>query len=193
MVYSDIHDQAQEAGAVDSSPVRLSVLNAEDADILFKSSDKDFHHRIQTWHGRGRTIGGEFTVTGPRVALYVRVSKADAAEKYRVFSAMAIRNIYMAAAVSEHPIEALRYAVIHRYIELVDSAAKLAIGKATDLVALALPANAVVAWVQYYRNWQNVLADEVYASSQCSELLKISRIGRLHLVMALHNIHPYRS
>lgn len=176
---------------MDSSPVS-SQFNAEDADIHFKSSDNVLffiHRENLKCCAAGfpplefKPVKGEvvpltesaqilellFTFVYPNPVPDVKKMPfgtlsdlADAAEKYRVFSAMAICCIYMTAAVSDHPVEVLRYAVIHRYVELVDSAGPLALGKGTELVALSLPTNAVVAWVQYYLKWQSILADEVY-------------------------------
>ncbi|KAL1750511.1 hypothetical protein FB107DRAFT_223786 [Schizophyllum commune] len=75
---------------------------------------------------------------------------AEAAEKYHIFSAMAIAHIRMSAAHKEHPLEVMSYAFRHGYTELLDRAAPLSVGQPASVVfkALACPP-LFVAWAQY--------------------------------------------
>ncbi|KAL1698829.1 hypothetical protein EV121DRAFT_217485 [Schizophyllum commune] len=74
---------------------------------------------------------------------------AEAAEKYHIFSAMAIAHIRMSAALKEHPLEVTSYAFRHGYTELLDRAAPLSVGQPASVVfkALACPP-LFVAWVR---------------------------------------------
>jgi len=111
---------------------------------------------------------------------------AEATEKYQVFSARTLCCIYMSAAVNEHPIEVLRYAASHNYMELLDTAAALAIGQPLGSVVAGIPLNAVIPWVQYYQKWQDAASEiSTYArtaGSYCSSctprcLMVLERLG----------------
>ncbi|KAM6504168.1 hypothetical protein JOM56_001111 [Amanita muscaria] len=125
-------------------------FNAEDADIHFKSSDNVlfFIHRESLKYSAARFLPVEFKAIKHEIVPLTETSEvlellfiflyqkplpdvkglsfeilthlAEAAEKYQVFSAMMICNMRMTVVVKDHPLQVLRYAVIHHYKELID-------------------------------------------------------------------------
>jgi hypothetical protein len=52
--------------------------------------------------------------------------------------------------VPPSPIEVLRYATLHSYVKLLDTAAVVAIGRPLGSVAAGIPLSAVTAWVMVH-------------------------------------------
>lgn len=73
---------------------------------------------------------------------------AEAAEKYLVYSAMAICHIYMKAQYKAHPLEFMQYAIRH-YPELVDTVAPYTVGNELVIMKDILPGGYVVPWVLF--------------------------------------------
>jgi len=173
----------------EESDALSSQFNAGDADITFKSADGILYliHRKNLDCGAAGFPPAEFKSSKDDIVPMTELSHvldllftfmypmptpdvknlpfdvlavlAEATEKYQVFSAMTLCNIYMSAAVNEHPIEVLRYAALHNYVELLDTAATLAIGRPLDSVVTGIPSNAVIAWVKYHQKWLEALAE----------------------------------
>ncbi|KZP08006.1 hypothetical protein FIBSPDRAFT_939222 [Athelia psychrophila] len=98
---------------------------------------------------------------------------AEAAEKYQVFSAIAICNVFMRSWIGRlindrneleyHPLEVLVYAFKHDYSDLLDKAAVkvIAIAPPVHRLASCLPSTLFVNWVCeqmiYFEHWTNAL------------------------------------
>ncbi|KAF8635102.1 hypothetical protein AX15_000541 [Amanita polypyramis BW_CC] len=68
------------------------------------------------------------------------IELAEAAKKYRVFSV---------TYITKHPIEVLRYAAMHGYVDLLDVVAPAVIGKQLGTVVATLPSDIIIPWVTY--------------------------------------------
>ncbi|KAF8176940.1 hypothetical protein BJ912DRAFT_986440 [Pholiota molesta] len=82
------------------------------------------------------------------------LSLAEAVEKYMIYSAMAICNVYISLNVKDHPFDALVYSVKHDYPELADKAAPLTLPTDSEtVVSKAKAANLhnsfLVTWFRY--------------------------------------------
>ncbi|KAJ7698778.1 hypothetical protein B0H14DRAFT_3904711 [Mycena olivaceomarginata] len=80
---------------------------------------------------------------------------AEAAEKYQVFSAMAIFNLYMKAMVRDHPLAVALYAAKHDYSDLLSEAAPLLIGMQLTEVIQMLP-QLTLPWVIFLNGYSIV-------------------------------------
>ncbi|KIL64423.1 hypothetical protein M378DRAFT_1041840, partial [Amanita muscaria Koide BX008] len=121
---------------------------------------------------------------------------AEAAEKYQVFSAMMICNMRMTVVFKDHPLDVLRYAVIHHYKELIDIAAPLVIEcQPLPETIDRLPPNTIAAWIKYYQQWLDALV-KVYHPYSCYPLCSNSHSPRRAKAMedlmgrrfVLHNV-----
>ncbi|KAK7686409.1 hypothetical protein QCA50_010633 [Cerrena zonata] len=81
---------------------------------------------------------------------------AEAAEKYEVYAAIQLCNIYMRNGVSEHPLQVLSYATKHGYADLANECAIHTIGMDVKQVLRCLPPNVHVSWLQFHLRWQNL-------------------------------------
>jgi len=82
---------------------------------------------------------------------------AEAAEKYEVDSAKPICHDYMKEALAKHPVKVLDYATRHRYEELMNEAAMLALEiPLKDVVSCISPVT-MMAWIEYYAQWQDLV------------------------------------
>ncbi|KAK2467727.1 hypothetical protein APHAL10511_000022 [Amanita phalloides] len=176
-------------------------FNAKDADITFQSVDNVLYyvHRknlecAATGFAKATTNSDKHTIiqmteesdildlllgfTYPKPTPNVKdlpfktLSKlASAAEKYKVYSAITICNIYMVANVEAHPIGVLRYAASYCYVELLDRAAPIAIQERLGVVVSELPPEVAIAWVYYYQEWSDAvreLTDPRIRPSSCT-------------------------
>ncbi|KZP33083.1 hypothetical protein FIBSPDRAFT_1036239 [Athelia psychrophila] len=84
---------------------------------------------------------------------------AEAAEKYQVFAAIAICNVFMRNELEYHPLEVLVYAFKHDYSDLLDKAAVkvIAIAPPVHRLASCLPSTLFVNWMIYFEHWTNAL------------------------------------
>jgi len=84
---------------------------------------------------------------------------AEAAEKYMVFSAIEVCRIHMKEAIADHPLPVLRYAAIHSYPELSDSAAPRTISLSLVEAEKSLhdTPKIFLAWLRYRECWLTVL------------------------------------
>ncbi|KAF7978055.1 hypothetical protein HWV62_1685 [Athelia sp. TMB] len=73
---------------------------------------------------------------------------AEAAEKYQVFAAMAICNVYMSEAYSNHPFEVMLYALRHGYGPLMDKAEKTALEVSPTMAFESFTPQVYIAWIQ---------------------------------------------
>ncbi|RDB16226.1 hypothetical protein Hypma_003132 [Hypsizygus marmoreus] len=85
---------------------------------------------------------------------------ANAVEKYLVYSAMQICNFQMEAAIRDHPLEVLRYAVRNNYSEIANAAAPLTISRDFETIETTFGADSVIPyrWLRYSSNWMKVVA-----------------------------------
>ncbi|KAL1713634.1 hypothetical protein EV715DRAFT_277163 [Schizophyllum commune] len=67
---------------------------------------------------------------------------AEAAHKYRVYSAMSSCRPYMRAQHDKHPVEVLAYAVKHGHSDIADTAAPFTVGRQARDMLQALPSQA---------------------------------------------------
>ncbi|TFK58211.1 hypothetical protein BDN72DRAFT_115865 [Pluteus cervinus] len=74
---------------------------------------------------------------------------AEAAEKYEVFGAISMCKVVMKFETPNHPLEVFSYATRYNYLDLADKAALLVLGTPLPTIASRVPANALVAWVQF--------------------------------------------
>jgi len=84
---------------------------------------------------------------------------AEAAEKYQVYSATTVCNIYMRAAIEDHPNEVLSYAYKHNYIDIMNKAAPLTIGEPRTFVTFASTSapTILLPWMNYQLFWLEAL------------------------------------
>ncbi|EDR01410.1 uncharacterized protein LACBIDRAFT_295590 [Laccaria bicolor S238N-H82] len=89
---------------------------------------------------------------------------AEAAEKYEVYGAMNTCNIRMHYVVEQKPMEILNYALKHGYTDLADKAAPVTVSAPSALTLaaqiLTVP-GALVAWVNYYAQWDRLARDSL--------------------------------
>ncbi|PFH51731.1 hypothetical protein AMATHDRAFT_58584 [Amanita thiersii Skay4041] len=104
-----------------------------------------------------------------KLSFDVLAALAEAAERYQVFSAMAMCKVHMIANVHQHPLEALSYAARHNYEDVLDKAAVVAIERPIDEVVFALvnTPHAAFAWVRYYEAWRKALERALRRPSSC--------------------------
>ncbi|TFK39655.1 hypothetical protein BDQ12DRAFT_665453 [Crucibulum laeve] len=178
------------------------TFNAPDADIVFQSSDSHqfYVHRKNLEVNCGGFDAEEIVAQGevnllPEAAstlsllfqfIYpnrhpslekegfeVIAPLAYAAEKYKVFAAMNICHIRMLSFIPTHPLDLMKYGAYHDYPKIVDAAAPLVIGTATLVeVAQSLPSQMIIAWIQYYQAWLDIvplaLHYQVYELDDCT-------------------------
>jgi len=81
---------------------------------------------------------------------------AEAVEKYDVFPATEVCRVYMTAAIPDHSVEVLAYALKHDIQDVVDVAAPMTIGKSLDVIQAAIPIEFVLPWVKYRESWLKI-------------------------------------
>ncbi|TRM57721.1 hypothetical protein BD626DRAFT_614570 [Schizophyllum amplum] len=74
---------------------------------------------------------------------------AEAAQKYRVYSAMSLCRVFMRAQHDKHPVEVLVYALKHGHDDIVDLAAPHTVGTPCSEMHAAMPSTShYIAWVR---------------------------------------------
>ncbi|KAF7968825.1 hypothetical protein HWV62_29226 [Athelia sp. TMB] len=84
---------------------------------------------------------------------------AEAAEKYQVFAAMGVCNIYMSEAYLEHPFEVMLYAMRHGYADIMDKAERKALEVSPTLAFDCFTPQVYIAWTRYYAQWLDLLGE----------------------------------
>ncbi|KAF7976526.1 hypothetical protein HWV62_6351 [Athelia sp. TMB] len=154
-----------------------SRFNAEDSDITFRSCDGllfKIHHSNLAANSEGfaappgtdsqeivplSEIGGTlellFQFIYPQrqpdlvnMDFEQLAELAEAAEKYQVFAAMAICNVYMSEAYSNHPFEVMLYALRHGYGPLMDKAEKTALEVSPTMAFESFTPQVYIAWIR---------------------------------------------
>ncbi|KAI5886327.1 uncharacterized protein SCHCODRAFT_02555161 [Schizophyllum commune H4-8] len=89
---------------------------------------------------------------------------AEAAEKYRVASAMAMCRvtIHLGALYKEHAIEALQYAYKHGYEDLLNLAAPYSLNTSVRDVRRVWPLPLIVAWAECKEAWLRAFREDCY-------------------------------
>jgi len=87
----------------------------------------------------------------------VLAAVAEAAEKYLIYAAMEICKMHMSAAITDHPMEVLGYAVRHNHSRLYRDAAPRTIDLSSKLALTALGSTFFINWVLYRDMWMEVL------------------------------------
>ncbi|KAI0052363.1 hypothetical protein FA95DRAFT_1389633 [Auriscalpium vulgare] len=127
---------------------------------IFPGEDVDTHNEVVLLTEDAETLEllFQYTCRQPLPILddvpFEKVAKlAEAAEKYRVFSAMAICQIRMKAAVQQHPLAVLGYAARHGYASMCDEAAPLTIDTPSGTFLQAFGPAIFMKWVLYRDEW----------------------------------------
>ncbi|KZP29122.1 hypothetical protein FIBSPDRAFT_885213 [Athelia psychrophila] len=84
---------------------------------------------------------------------------AEAAEKYQVYSAMAVCNFKMRDAYQEHPHEVMMYAMTHGYADLMDKSERTALDVSQTVAFECFSLQVYIAWTRYYFQWADLLAN----------------------------------
>jgi len=101
---------------------------------------------------------------------------AEAAEKYQVYFCTGICKELMRAAIPEHAIEVLTYAVKHGHASVMDEAAKSSRDLAVEKVfGMNLPSDVFIGWVRYKNYW---LEAQRYACSYPNAINDIGHFGQ---------------
>ncbi|KAG6829009.1 hypothetical protein H0H92_005986 [Tricholoma furcatifolium] len=159
-------------------------VNAPDADVIFRSSDKVLFH-IHS-HNLEITTGG-FPPAGafaPQRDEYVDVTEdattlelmfqfsyprlqpcltnlafedllrlAEAVEKYQVYPAMQVCNIYMEKALPDHALDVLEYALRHDYPDLANQSAPFVTLATISSRWKSVSPSLLYPWLRYYDTW----------------------------------------
>ncbi|KAF8890805.1 hypothetical protein CPB84DRAFT_1711302 [Gymnopilus junonius] len=167
-----------------------SIVNADDADVTFQSSDNVlFHiHRRNLEAHTGAFPGKEFINDGETVCLtepaevleivfqfiypkrYPRLKDldfdivadvAEAVEKYEIFSAMLTCEVRLREFLPEHATDIFLHAVKHDYPDLMNETALL-LGRSPFCESLGrLPPQCVLPWIEYRAEWQAVFENAI--------------------------------
>ncbi|KAG6877958.1 hypothetical protein C0993_001576 [Termitomyces sp. T159_Od127] len=78
---------------------------------------------------------------------------AEAVEKYQVYPAMQLCNIYMEKALPGHALDVLKYSLRHGYPELVNRAAPYVTLANLSAEWNSVPPDLLYAWLRYYDSW----------------------------------------
>ncbi|KAJ3531236.1 hypothetical protein NMY22_g8240 [Coprinellus aureogranulatus] len=131
------------------TPVDLS----ENGEALRSLMQFMHHHRLPTLDKSFNFLDGPSSL----------FALAEAAEKYLVYSAMALCNVRIAEQVSWFPLECLAYALKYDYPDIADAAARGSLGTDVEkVISLVGAANrdGVLAWVRY-REKYIMVAEEI--------------------------------
>ncbi|KAG6816662.1 hypothetical protein H0H87_004022 [Tephrocybe sp. NHM501043] len=79
---------------------------------------------------------------------------SEAVEKYQVYPAMQLCNVYMAKVLPNHALDVLKYSLRHDYPALADRSAPF-VTLATISAANSVPPNLLYAWLRYYDCWNS--------------------------------------
>jgi len=82
---------------------------------------------------------------------------ADAVQKYNVFPAGGVCNIYMSTAAPTFPIEVLKYSYKHSQPAVGDLAAPHTLGEDVQAIQHVFPSHGVLAWMLYREGWLTIL------------------------------------
>ncbi|KZP22451.1 hypothetical protein FIBSPDRAFT_859520 [Athelia psychrophila] len=83
---------------------------------------------------------------------------SEAAEKYQVYSAMAVCNFRMEEAYHKHPFEVVMYVLRHCYTDLMDKSQTVALDVSPTLAFESFSPQVYIAWTRYYAQWMDLLA-----------------------------------
>ncbi|KAG6916801.1 hypothetical protein DXG01_005324 [Tephrocybe rancida] len=78
---------------------------------------------------------------------------AEAAEKYRIYSAMNVCKIHMRNALFQHPKEVLVFGMAHGYSDLMDAVAPRLVDIPVKELVSYLPQQFLVPWIEYSGIW----------------------------------------
>ncbi|KAI0312711.1 hypothetical protein OF83DRAFT_1294750 [Amylostereum chailletii] len=81
---------------------------------------------------------------------------SEAAEKYQVYSAMKICNVFMAQAMPQYPMPVLAYAARHGYESIADKAAPLTLDTTLAEAIATLGSIHVISWILYREAWMDI-------------------------------------
>ncbi|KAF8728412.1 hypothetical protein AX14_006687 [Amanita brunnescens Koide BX004] len=162
-------------------------FKAEDADVIFQSSDgvqyhihrknlqccaaafppaefesdkDDIIHLPETSRPLDLLFGFMYPEPTPdtsKLSVEDLLELAEAADKYQAFSVITICKLRMHGMINDYPIGVLRYAAVCYDKDLLDDAARVAIAKPLDTVVLGLSPKIAIAWVQYFQKWRDAL------------------------------------
>ncbi|KII91400.1 hypothetical protein PLICRDRAFT_507101 [Plicaturopsis crispa FD-325 SS-3] len=158
-----------------------------DADVCFRSCDNvifRFYRKNLEVHSEGFAVDGmtsspsdvvtvtetsavldlllQFMSRQPQpdmeeIAFAELAGLAEAAEKYQVYSAMQLCNIYMRKSISEHGLAVLDYATKHGYMGLADEAALHTVSDSCTTARAVLSLGCFYAWLQWKCHWHDTL------------------------------------
>ncbi|KAG5639900.1 hypothetical protein DXG03_002540 [Asterophora parasitica] len=167
------------------------LFNAPDADIVFRSSDNvtfRIHARNLEITSGGFPPIADFSPADEVVDLTEDASTlelmfqfvyprpqplleslpfnaaarlAEAVEKYQIYPAMQICNVYMSKALPDHALDVLAYSMRHDYPLLSDRAAPfVTLDKISSGLKSASP-DLLHAWIRYYDTWNAKIRDAI--------------------------------
>ncbi|KAG6887489.1 hypothetical protein C0995_014906 [Termitomyces sp. Mi166 len=162
-------------------------FNAPDADIVFCSSDNilfrihsrnldvttggfpptDFPHGANEYINLtedSSTLELMFHFVYPRsqphlekITFEALARLAEAVEKYQVYAAMRLCNIYMEKTLPDHALDVLKYSLRHGYPDLVDQAAPFVTLTNISAEWNSVPPDLLYAWLRYYDSWNSTI------------------------------------
>ncbi|TRM57753.1 hypothetical protein BD626DRAFT_513945 [Schizophyllum amplum] len=81
---------------------------------------------------------------------------AEAAEKYMVYSAIAVCRLYMKNQHKERPMNVMQYAAKYNYKDILDLVAPYTVGKTQGVMQDILPASLLLPWIAFDHQYQDV-------------------------------------
>ncbi|KZP20808.1 hypothetical protein FIBSPDRAFT_789082 [Athelia psychrophila] len=167
-------------------PTRHALVCADDSDVTFRSCDGmlfKVHRNNLTVHSEGfpppdGTNSQDETVplteSGDTLELLFQfmypqrqpdlkkiefkqlAELAEAAEKYQVYAAIGVCNIYMRSHL-EHSFEVMFYAARHGYMDIMDKTEKIILEVPLSLAFEKLTLPLYIAWTRYYAQWLDLI------------------------------------
>ncbi|TRM57729.1 hypothetical protein BD626DRAFT_634581 [Schizophyllum amplum] len=91
----------------------------------------------------------EFNIDLDIVPFETVAALAEAADKYVVYSAMAVCRVYMKGQAKDHPVEVMQYAAKHNHCDILDVVAPYTVGTSFRTMREILPLPMLVAWAVF--------------------------------------------
>ncbi|TRM57746.1 hypothetical protein BD626DRAFT_439025 [Schizophyllum amplum] len=135
---ADFMPPSSEVPSSPTEPVALSE-DAATLELLFRFAYCEVHIDLDT------------------VRFETAAALAEAAEKYLVYSAMAVCHAHMKGQAKKHPVEVMRYAAKYNHRDILDVVAPYTIGTSFRTMQEILPVPMLVAWGVFNDQYQQEL------------------------------------